>query len=79
MDWDDPAARAELAERVGIDRYNELVAQFQRDSVLVTIHGHEIRARRSARFGTIYTVDHDIGFASLETAKAWCRANPKGK
>lgn len=68
MNWDDPAARAHLIERVGADEYNRLFAEHRRASVVATVNGHAIRPIGS-RFGRLYQVG-DTGSAFTTQAAA---------
>lgn len=80
IDWYDPEARADLIERVGSERYNELWEKHRRLSTICRIGGHSIRAVR-CRFGRIYMIENGdaIGFQTLGEAIKWCRANPIGE
>lgn len=73
MDWNDPAARGRLIERVGIDEYNRLQQEeFERQTV-ETVNGHAIRIVGS-RFGRVYMVDGtDRGHQTLEGARKIAR------
>lgn len=69
MNWDDPAARAALIERVGIDRYNAMHREHVARSTLVSVKGYAIRPV-SGRFGRIFMIDGTgTGYATLDAAK----------
>lgn len=55
MNWNDPAARAELIERVGPDAYNESQAAHHAASVVSVVNGYKIMPIGS-RFGHLFTV-----------------------
>lgn len=71
IDWNDPAARSRLIDRVGIAEYNRLHAdQMARDAV-VTVNGHRIR-KVGSRFGTLFAVDGTgKAFRTIEEATAF--------
>lgn len=76
-DWDDPAARARLIDRVGPDVYNRLhEAEIDRSTVEV-INNRRIRIVGS-RFGRLYIVDGTgRAHATLEGARQIARGeNP---
>jgi hypothetical protein len=78
MNWDDPAARARLIERVGIDEYNRLIEEHMEKSIVARVDGYSIRPIVSARFGRIFMIDGaNIGFATLERCKEWIRKQRK--
>jgi len=69
IDWNDPAARGRLAERVGPDEYNRLHRAHMKASVVSTVNGYDIRPVGS-RFGTIYMVDGtDTGYQTQKQAE----------
>jgi hypothetical protein len=73
MNWDDPAERASLIERVGIERYNRLFEAHRQASIVATVNGHDIRPV-SSRFGRLYMVDGTgQAFATLDQAEAFAR------
>jgi hypothetical protein len=77
MDWDDPAERFRLADRVGPDEYNRLFAEHMRASVVATVNGYDIRPVMSQRFGRIFMVDGtDTGYPGLEQAKDFASRQP---
>jgi hypothetical protein len=71
MNWNDPAARADLIEQVGPTEYHRLQAeQFDRETV-ATVNGHRIRPVQT-RFGRLFFVsDTDRAFAELDEAKRY--------
>jgi len=67
MNWDDPAARGELIERVGIDEYNRQMKAHQ-DAL------PEIYPVSTGKFGTVYAVkDTDRAFYTRKDAEAFLR------
>lgn len=71
MNWDDPAARFHLADRVGPDEYNRLFQQHLNDSTVAVVNGYGIRPVVSSRFGRIYMIDGaNVGFRTLDESKA---------
>ena len=76
MDWDNPAERLALIERIGVKAYNEAHAEHIRQTTISTVGGHGIRAIRT-KFGKLYQV---IGtkkaFRKLEEAEAYAAAHP---
>jgi hypothetical protein len=80
IDWDDPAARADLICRVGVSAYNRLLAEHKRDSVVAVVNGFAIRRTRTQRFGDVFFID-DLGTGSptLAGAKAMAAAAPRGR
>ena len=78
MNWDDPAARAELIERVGPDEYNRLFEEHRKASVLAVVGGHEIRPAYSFRFGNLFMVGNTgVAFSYREDAEKYARENPR--
>lgn len=76
IDWDDPAARGRLIERVGAEEYSRLLAIHFKQSTLATINGHAIRPVMS-RFGRLFSVGNtNRAFATLGEAAAFARATP---
>ena len=77
MNWDDPAARLALIERVGITEYNRQLEAHQRASVVAHAGGYEIRAVHSGRFGRLYMVDGlNRAWSTLEQAVTDAEAHP---
>jgi len=78
INWSDPVARYELAERVGVTEYNRLIQPHHKDSIIDVVNGHAIRPMHS-RFGIVYMVgDTCTGFTTLEAAKEDAGKLPKG-
>jgi hypothetical protein len=76
MDWDNPAERLALIERIGTQAYNDALAEHVRQNTISTVGGHGIRATRT-RFGRLYQVmGTGKAFMTLEQAKAYAAANP---
>jgi hypothetical protein len=70
MNWDDPAERARLIERVGPAEYNARHAAHIAASTILTVNGYAIRPVGS-RFGRIFMVDGaGVGFKTAEEATA---------
>lgn len=76
MDWDDPAERSALIERVGPQEYNRQFAEHRKSSVISTVAGHEIRPVGS-RFGRLFAVGGtDRAFATQKEAEQYAKDNP---
>lgn len=76
MNWDDPAARLALVERVGTEEYNRLMRAHQAASAVETVNGHAIRPVAS-RFGRIFLVGNTgTGFSTLDDARKHARTLP---
>jgi hypothetical protein len=76
MDWDNPAERLALIERIGTQAYNDALAEHVRRTTISTVGGHGIRAMRTS-FGKLYQVmGTDKAFRTLEKAEAYAAANP---
>ena len=76
MDWDNPAERLALIERIGTQAYNDALAEHVRQTTISTVGGHGIRAMRT-RFGRLYQVmGTNKAFRTLEQAEAYAAANP---
>jgi hypothetical protein len=76
MNWDDPAERFRLADRVGTDEYNRLFEEHRKESVVSTVNGYDIRPVGS-RFGTIFMVEGtDTGYLKQEDAEEFARKQP---
>lgn len=77
MDFDDPAARAALIERVGRDEYLRLQEEHRRKSVVVTVNGYDIRPVVSARFGRLFMIDTtDSAYITLDEATKFAEGLP---
>ena len=57
MNWDDPVARLELIDRVGLDEYNRQIRAHISESVVATVNGHTIRPVNGGRWGRLFHVD----------------------
>ena len=55
MNWNDPAERARLIDRVGPQEYERLFAEHRKASTMKTVNGHAIRPVQT-RFGRLYAV-----------------------
>lgn len=78
IDWDDPEARARLAEQLGPAAYNEAQRKHWADSIVATENGHAIRPVNT-QFGRLFAVsDTGQAFATLEKAAAFARQLPPG-
>ena len=76
MNWDNPADRFALIERVGANEYNRLIKEHFRKSVVATVNGYDIRPVNS-RFGRIYMIDGaDRGYRTLEESKVFAATLP---
>jgi hypothetical protein len=77
MDWNDPAARARLIARVGINEYErQQAAEFER-ATIERVNGYAIRLVVSSRWGGVYMVDGlGQGHSSMEGARLIARAAP---
>lgn len=80
MNWDDPAARLALVERVGHDEYNRLIAEHHEASVVSTINGHAIRPVNSGRFGRLYMIGSTgIAYPTMPEAVAYAESMEEAK
>ena len=76
INWDNPEERARFAERIGIEAYNEALANHTKQSTDVTVAGHAIRPVGS-RFGKLWQVGNTgCAFSTREQAEAYARTNP---
>lgn len=70
IDWDDPAARARLIDRIGPQAYNAAIKAHHAKSVVATVNGYTIRPVMS-RFGRLFQIDGlQVAYQTLEQAKA---------
>jgi hypothetical protein len=77
MNWDDPAERAALIERVGIDEYNRLHAEHIAQSVVSTVNGYPIRPVSARGVGRLFAVGGtESAFMTLAQAEAFAREQP---
>jgi predicted helicase len=77
MDWDNPEARAELVERVGLQEYNRLFENHREASIVSVVNGYAIRPVMT-RFGQLFLVDGaGQAFFTLKEAEhcAWTRGS----
>ena len=76
MDWNNPADRLALVERVGIKAYNTAFEEHMKASTIVTVCGHAIRKTRT-RFGQLFQVGKTgRAFIKPEDAEKYARENP---
>jgi len=77
MNWDDPAARLELMDRVGVDEYNRLFAEHVDRTTVATVAGRIIRPVNT-RFGVLFEVrGTGKAFRTQEEAEQYARENPR--
>jgi hypothetical protein len=75
INWDDPAARLELIERVGADEYNRLHAEHMKRQTVATVNGYGIR-KVNTPYGQLFAVDGTtttMAFRTLDEAEAYAR------
>lgn len=76
MNWDDPADRYELANRVSATEYDRLFQEHLAFTTLETINGHGIRPVHT-RFGRLYQVlGTDKAFLTIEEARSYAQETP---
>jgi hypothetical protein len=84
INWHDPAERFALIEGVGVAEYTRQhaehmakhVADHVAEHVVETVNGHSIRVVYSERFGNLYYIVDDIGYAAtLEGAREIARSH----
>jgi hypothetical protein len=76
MNWDNPAARAELIERVGPDRYSDALQAHLESITVVTVAGHAIRPANT-RFGRLFVVGASgRAFPKQSDAEDFARQHP---
>jgi hypothetical protein len=76
MNWDDPADRFALIERVGPEEYNRQMAAHLEASTVSNVGGHAIRPVGS-RFGRLFQVGATgKAFATQEQAEQYAKDNP---
>jgi hypothetical protein len=76
INWNDPAERLGLIERVGSREYNRLFAEHVQTTTVSIVNGYGIRPVGS-RFGRIYMVmGTRQGYATLPQAEAYARTLP---
>lgn len=75
MNWDDPAERLALAERVGHEEYHRQLKQHLDASVVSRVGGHAIRPVNT-RFGRLFHVgETDKAFGTQDEAEQYARDN----
>jgi hypothetical protein len=71
--WDDPAERGRLAERVGTAEYNRLAGVHFKATTVAVVNGYSIRPVQT-RFGRLFSIGGaGKAYSSLSqaTAEAW--------
>lgn len=77
INWDDPACRLALIERVGAEEYSRLFAEHQRRRVVAKYGGHDIYPVRSLRYGQLYAVGRTgRAFQTMREASAYASKHP---
>jgi hypothetical protein len=75
-DWNDPASRLALIERVGAERYNELHSAHVAEITLTTINGYPIVPVQT-RFGRLFSVTATTkAFRTQSEAEDFARSQP---
>lgn len=78
MNWDNPAERFALIERVGVAEYNKAHEEHIRQTTVATVAGHAIR-RVGSRFGQLFQVEGtERAFKTIQQAEDFARENPVG-
>lgn len=75
MNWNDPASRHELLERVGVEEYEKQRQAHVATTLVSTVNGYAIRTVES-RFGTLYAVE---GTASAFSKQSEAEDFAKGR
>lgn len=76
MDWDDPAARARLIDRVGPAEYERLQAEHWKATTVATVNGYAIRPVQS-RFGQLFAVHGTrTAYRTMREAQAYAESLP---
>ena len=76
MNWNDPADRLALVERIGIEEYNKAFEEYVKQTTVVTVGGHIIRPV-GTRFGRLFQVGKTgKAFTKLCDAEKYARENP---
>lgn len=76
MNWNNPADRLALVERVGIEAYSKAFEEHMKKSTVVTVCGHAIR-KTGSRFGQLFQVGRTgKAFIKLEDAEKYAHENP---
>jgi len=74
INWNNPAARARLAVRIGSAAYNEAAERHHKSTVIETVNGHEIRTV-SSRFGSLFSTGNTgRAFYDLTDARNFARS-----
>jgi hypothetical protein len=77
QDWQDPAKRLELIERVGPGEYGRLHGEHLADSTVAIVNGHAIRPVGSERYGRLFMVGRTgRAFQTLAEASAHAERTP---
>lgn len=78
MDWNDPAARARLIDRVGPDRYEQMQEEHFAASSTGMVNGYRIRPVQS-RFGRLFSIDGTtFAYSTQAQAEAEAAKLPPG-
>ena len=76
IDWNNPAERLALIERVGIDEYRHLLEEHFKRTTEITVNGHAIR-RIPSRFGELDAIGTTgRAFLSLPEAVNFAESYP---
>src|SRR5215472_12144538 len=76
INFDDPAERLALIERVGHEAYNLLLEEHKKKSIVAIVAGRAIRPVMTG-FGRLFMVEGtNMAFRTLDEAKAHATANP---
>ena len=76
INWDDPEERSILADRIGLEAFNEAFSRHIKQSSVATIAGQNIRPVGS-RFGKLWQVGNTgRAFSTREQAETYARDNP---
>lgn len=78
MNWDNPAERLALIQRVGVAEYERPLRKHREQGTPVVENGHAIRPVQCG-YGRVFAVEGvDVAFATLDGAKAHARTLPDG-
>jgi len=78
MNWDNPAERLALIQRVGVAEYERRLQEHREQGTLVVENGHAIRPVQ-CRYGRVFAVQgSSVAFATLDGAKAHARTLSEG-
>jgi hypothetical protein len=79
IDWDDPAARGALVERIGAEAHHAALLEHQKRTAVTIVNGHAIRPVRT-RFGRLFSVGSTgKAFATLAEATRFAGNEPAGE